>query len=263
MNTGIDNFTVRHDNSSQADPEKDEPGGEFSPHRIPLLEIPANAIPVPVITMDLSFLTQLNVLLQLMCVIIVAAYLLTRSRIFPEILDGRATITTQIILVIFFGALSVYGSISGIEFLGSVVNVRDLGPMLAGLLAGPWVGMGAGAIGAAYRLSLGGLTVIPCSITAIFAGLFGGLIWLYCKKKFAGWKIAVVFAVLMEVFHMVLTLVLVQPFESALTIVSRVYIPMILANAVGMYLFCLMVEHFRHEKKLKDGQKSPEKDTPS
>lgn len=211
--------------------------------------------------MVLSFFTQLNVLLQLMCVIIVAAYLLTRSRIFPEILDGKATIATQIILVLFFGALSVYGSISGIEFLGSVVNVRDLGPMLAGLLAGPWVGMGAGAIGAAYRLSLGGLTVIPCSITAIFAGLFGGLIWLYCKKKFAGWKIAVLFAVLMEVFHMVLTLVLVQPFDSALAIVSRVYIPMILANAVGMYLFCLMVEHYRHEKKLEEGQKDQHKDS--
>jgi len=206
--------------------------------------------------MDLSFLTQINVLLQLMCVIIVAAYLLTRTRIFPEILDGKATITTQIILVLFFGALSVYGSISGVEFLGSVVNVRDLGPMLAGLLAGPWVGMGAGAIGAAYRLSLGGLTVIPCSITAIFAGLFGGLIWLYCKKKFAGWKIAVVFAILMEVFHMVLTLALVQPFELAVTIVARACIPMILANALGMYLFCLMVEHFRREKNHEEGQKT-------
>jgi sigma-B regulation protein RsbU (phosphoserine phosphatase) len=87
--------------------------------------------------MDLSILTQLNVLLQLMCVIIVAAYLLTRSRIFPEILDGRATLIDKIILVLLFGGLSIYGSVSGIDFMGSVVNVRDLGPMLAGLLAGP------------------------------------------------------------------------------------------------------------------------------
>jgi len=200
--------------------------------------------------MDFSILTQLTVLLQLMCVIIVAAYLLTRSRIFPEILDGRPTITTQIILVILFGALSVYGTVSGIDFLGSVVNVRDLGPMLAGLLAGPWVGIGAGLIGAAYRFSMGGLTVYSCSVTAVFAGLFGGLIWLYCKKKFAGWKIAVLFAILMEVFHMVLTLLIARPFDQALTVVERVYIPMILANAIGMYVFCVMVENVKKEREL-------------
>jgi sigma-B regulation protein RsbU (phosphoserine phosphatase) len=185
-----------------------------------------------------------------MCVIVVAAYLLTRSRIFPEILDGRATLVTQIILVLLFGALSVYGTFSGIDFLGSVVNVRDLGPMLAGLLAGPWVGIGAGLIGAAYRFSLGGITVYSCSVTAVFAGLFGGLIWLHAKKKFAGVKIAVLFAILMEVFHMVLTLLIARPFDDALAIVSRVYIPMIVANAVGMYVFCIMVENYRHEREL-------------
>jgi len=200
--------------------------------------------------MDLSILTQLNVLLQLMCVIIVAAYLLTRSRIFPEILDGHPTIVTQIILVVLFGALSVYGTISGIDFMGSVVNVRDLGPMLAGLLAGPWVGVGAGLIGAAYRFSMGGITVYSCSVTAIFAGLFGGLIWLYCKRKFAGWKIAVLFAILMEVFHMVLTLLIARPFDAALAIVGQVYIPMIIANAIGMYLFCVMLENVRSERNL-------------
>jgi len=200
--------------------------------------------------MDLSILTQLNVLLQLMCVIIVAAYLLTRSRIFPEILDGHPTIVTQIILVLLFGALSVYGTISGIDFMGSVVNVRDLGPMLAGLLAGPWVGIGAGLIGAAYRFGMGGITVYSCSVTAIFAGLFGGLIWLYCKRKFAGWKIAVLFAILMEVFHMVLTLLIARPFDAALAIVGQVYIPMIIANAIGMYLFCIMLENVRSERNL-------------
>lgn len=197
--------------------------------------------------MDLSFLTQLNVLLQLMCVVIVAAYFLTRSRIFPEILEGHATLCTRIILVVFFGALSVYGTWSGIDFLGSVVNVRDLGPMLAGLLAGPWVGLGAGLIGAAFRFSLGGTTVYPCSITAIIAGVLGGLIWLYCKKRFAGVTIAVIFAVLMEVFHMALTLAMVRPFDTAFAIVARVAVPMILANAIGMYLFCLMVGNVREE----------------
>jgi phosphoserine phosphatase RsbU/P len=197
-----------------------------------------------------TILTQLNVLLQLMCVIIVAAYILTRSRIFPEILDGHATLTDKIILILLFGGLSIYGSVSGIDFMGSVVNVRDLGPLLAGLLAGPWVGLGAGLIGAAYRLTMGGITVYACSVAAIFAGLFGGIIWLWKKKQWAGTKVAVVLAILMESFHMVLALVMVTPFESALAVVTRVYVPMVVANAIGMYVFCLMVEEFRHEREL-------------
>ncbi len=200
--------------------------------------------------MDGSFLPQFNVLLQLICVIIVAAYLLTQSRIFPEILDGNPTLKTRIILILFFGGLSVYGSISGIDFLGSIVNVRDLGPMVAGLLAGPWVGIGSGLIGAAYRLSMGGITMYSCSITAIFAGFFGGLIWIYYKKKFAGTTVAVTFAVLMEVFHMALTLMMVKPFDEAVAIVSRVYLPMVLANAAGMFVFAMMVKNIQKERKI-------------
>jgi sigma-B regulation protein RsbU (phosphoserine phosphatase) len=209
--------------------------------------------------MDFSILTQLNVLLQLMCVIIVAAYLLSRSRIFPQILDGHPTVKVRVLLVLFFGALSVYGTISGIDFLGSVVNVRDLGPMAAGMLAGPYVGIGAGLIGAAYRFSMGGLTVYSCSITAVFAGLFGGLIWLHYQRKFAGPVVAVIFAILMEIFHMLLTLAIARPFDAALAVVSRVYIPMIVANAIGMYVFALMVEDFRHEQALQEEHDAREK----
>ncbi|NLD57549.1 MAG: SpoIIE family protein phosphatase [Methanomicrobiales archaeon] len=200
--------------------------------------------------MDVSILSSLLVLLQLIGVIVVVAYLLTRSRIFPEILDGHPTVKTQIILIILFGALSVYGTLSGIDFLGARINVRDLGPMLAGLLAGPWVGIGAGIIGALHRLTLEGFTVYSCSIATVFAGLFGGLIWLFKKRKFAGITIAVIFAILMEAFHMALTLVMCRPFDQALAVVSLVSIPMILANAAGMFVFSLMVENLQSERRM-------------
>lgn len=200
--------------------------------------------------MDTSILSSLLVLLQLICVIIVVAYLLTRSRIFPEILDGHPTFRTQIILMLLFGALSIYGTLSGIDFLGARINVRDLGPMLAGLLAGPWVGLGAGLIGAAHRLTLGGFTVYSCSIATVFAGLFGGLIWLHQKRKFAGTTIAVLFAILMEGFHMALTLAVCQPLDQAIAVVSMVSLPMILANAAGMFVFASMVENIQNERKM-------------
>lgn len=200
--------------------------------------------------MDYSIANSLLVLLQLIAVIIVVAYLLTRSRIFPEILDGHPTLKTQIILILLFGALSVYGTLSGIDFLGARINVRDLGPMLAGLLGGPLVGIGAGLIGAAHRMTLGGFTVYSCSLATVFAGLFGGLIWLYYKRKFPGIMVAVLFAVLMEGFHMALTLAVCRPFDQALAVVSMVSLPMILANAAGMFVFALMVENIQNERKM-------------
>jgi phosphoserine phosphatase RsbU/P len=190
------------------------------------------------------------ILLQLMGVIIIVAYFLTRSRIFPEILDGRPTLRTQIVLVLLFGALSIYGTLSGIEVEGAYINVRDLGPMVAGLLAGPFVGTAAGLIGALFRLTLGGFTVYACSITAVFAGLFGGLIWLHHKRRFSGIATAVIFSILMELFHMALILAISRPFDEALEVVWAVVLPMILANTTGVFIFAFMVENFQNERRM-------------
>ncbi|HXX56109.1 MAG TPA: SpoIIE family protein phosphatase [Methanoregula sp.] len=200
--------------------------------------------------MDFSILSSLLVLLQLICVIIVAAYLLTRSRLFAEVLDGNAGIRTQLVLILFFGALSIYGTLSGVDLMGAIVNVRDLGPMVAGLVGGPVVGVGAGLIGALHRLTLGGFTVYSCALATVLAGLFGGLIWWINKRNFPGILVAVLFAILMEGLHMALVLVMDSPFDQALAVVSNLSLPMILANAAGMFVFAFMIENLRHERKM-------------
>ena len=200
--------------------------------------------------MATTILSSLLVLLQMMCVVIVVAYLLTRSRFFTDVLDGHPTIKIQILLVLIFGALSVYGTVAGVEFLGAIINIRDLGPMLAGMLGGPVVGVGAGLIGAAYRFSLGGFTAYSCSLATVLAGLFGGLIWLASKRKFAGITIAVIVAIVMEGLHMLLTLAICRPFDQALAVVQMVSIPMITANAAGMFVFAFIIENLQNERKM-------------
>ncbi|MCX6697181.1 MAG: SpoIIE family protein phosphatase, partial [Methanoregula sp.] len=200
--------------------------------------------------MATSIFTTLLVLLQMMCVIVVVAYLLTRSRIFFDMLDGRTSLKVQLLLILIFGALSIYGTVSGVDVLGAIVNVRDLGPMVGGLIGGPVVGLGAGLIGAAYRSTLGGVTVVPCTIATILAGLFGGLIWLANHKRFVDIKIAVLFAVLMEGLHMGLTLLLVRPFSLAVGVVANVGLPMILANAVGVFIFAFIITNLENERRM-------------
>jgi len=197
-----------------------------------------------------TIVSLLVLLIQLASVFIVVAYLLTRSKFFAEVLDGHLTIRNRLILIVVFGALSIYGTVGGFEVLGAYVNVRDLGPMVAGLVGGPVVGLGAGLIGALHRASLGGFTVVPCTISTVLAGLFGGLIWLANGRRFPSMTIVVSFAVLMEGLHLLLVLALCQPFEQALEVVRLFSIPFILANAGGMFIFAFIIKNLEHERKM-------------
>jgi sigma-B regulation protein RsbU (phosphoserine phosphatase) len=199
--------------------------------------------------MALFMIDDLLVLIQMICVIVVVAYLLTRQRFFTDVLDGHPSFKAQVLLTLVFGVLSIYGTMSGITVLGAPINVRDLGPMVAGLTCGPFVGIGAGLIGAAYRMTLGGFTVYACSLATVLAGLLGGLIWLLNGKKFPGTRISVEFAVLMEGLHMLLVLVIATPFAMALALVVAVAFPMIIANALGMFIFSFIITNLQEERK--------------
>src|SRR5512136_2610092 len=124
--------------------------------------------------MAISLISDSLVLLQAVSVIVVAAILISHSPYFMQIIEGRQTRKSQMLLVLFFGLVSIYGSVIGINVLGAIINVRDLGPLVAGLACGPLVGLGAGLIGAAFRLTEGGFTAVACSILVTLAGLFGG-----------------------------------------------------------------------------------------
>jgi len=201
--------------------------------------------------MDTISLTILTDLVEKICVIFVLAYILTRLKYFTEVIDGKLTIKNQLILIFIFGGISIYGSYSGVDIFGAVANVRDLGPMVAGLIGGPIVGLGAGLIGGLHRLTMGGFTCIPCSLSTILAGGLAGIIYLANKKHFVGIGGAVLFSVLMESFHMLLALILASPFSQALGVVEDLFIPMILANAVGMFIFALMISNRIKERKTK------------
>ena len=195
-----------------------------------------------------SLLSTSIVLFQMMCVIVVFAYLITRTRFFSEVLDGVFTWKNQLFLIVLFGILSIYGSESGISILGAPINVRDLGPVVGGLVAGPLVGVMSGLIGALYRLTMGGFTMVPCTIATILAGLIAGLVYIVAGKKFPGITVAVSLAVIIEGIHMGLVLLISRPLSQAVAVVSDVAFPMIVANAAGMFIFSFIIANLKKEK---------------
>ncbi|HOX35943.1 MAG TPA: SpoIIE family protein phosphatase [Methanoregulaceae archaeon] len=200
--------------------------------------------------MDIPIVATSLTLLEMSCVIIVAAYLISRSRYFAEVLKGHPSVKTQAVLAVAFGLVSIYGTISNIEVLGAIINVRDLGPMVAGLTCGPLVGLGAGLIGASHRMTLGGFTMVSCSFATVLAGLLGGIIWWFNNKKFVGIKIAVLFAIEMEALHMVLALLICRPLADAIRVVENATIPMMFANALGMLIFAVIIVNLINERRV-------------
>lgn len=187
-------------------------------------------------------------LVKEMAFILVIAYLITRTRYFSEILAKKFTFENQVVMILIFGAFSILGTYASAEIAGVTPNVRDLGPMIGGLVGGPFIGLGAGLIGGVHRYLLGGFTCVPCTLSTILAGLIGGAIYLLKKGEFVSIPVAVAFAAFMESFHMALTLLLAKPYSQALMAVKSASIPMILSNSIGMLIFAFIISNLIKER---------------
>ena len=202
--------------------------------------------------MDLNILQTCILLFQMICVIIVFAYLFTRSRFFIEVLERRPALATQVLLVVIFGILSIYGLTSGISVSGANANIRDLGPIIGGLTCGPYVGLGAGLIGAAYRMSMGGPNVLAAAAGPIIAGLAAGLVYLAARREIISTKWAIIFTIAVESFVSALALIvrIVGGNSSGvMTILINVAIPMIILTTIAVAIFSLIVHNLINEKK--------------
>ncbi|WP_242849000.1 PP2C family protein-serine/threonine phosphatase [Syntrophomonas palmitatica] len=195
------------------------------------------------------------ILIKNMSVIIVLAYVLTRTEAFNEILQKRINYRHKLALIGIFGLFSIYGTLSGEYVLGVTINIRDMGPAIAGLIGGPLVGLGAGLIGGLHRYTMGGITCLGCSISTVVAGLAGGLIYYFRQGRLISVTGAVVFGVLMETFHMGFSLMVSRPYDLALAAIKVASLPMIISNALGLGIFTFIVANLikeRHTEAVKE-----------
>ncbi|MDD4238771.1 MAG: SpoIIE family protein phosphatase [Desulfotomaculaceae bacterium] len=197
-------------------------------------------------------------LVNSMAVVIVITYIITRSSFYGEIMAKKFSPLNRLLLVLIFGAFSIYGTLGGIELLGAFANIRDLGPTIAGLIGGPIVGLGAGLIGGLHRFTLGGFTCYSCSLSTVLAGLIGGGIYLLRKGDFPSIKGAVILSVAIEILHLCLTLIISKPFSQAFTLVQQIIAPMILANGAGMAVFAFMVNNLIKERAMETAKRQIE-----
>ena len=198
--------------------------------------------------------TSLEMLIQLFeraALLLICLFFMTRIPRFKEILqkDSHSPIELFVITIIFC-SFAIFGTYSGIEVEGSLVNVRIIVVVSGGILFGPWVGIITGIVSGAHRylIDVGGITSVPCLITSIMAGIVSGYINRRVKKSLR-WIYGIAAGMVLEILTMLLILVMANPFELGLDIVSKIAFPMIIGE-VSIGLIVLLVMSVEGEKEM-------------
>ncbi len=201
--------------------------------------------------------------LEKAAIIVLFAYVLFRVPLLRPFAEQRTSSRrAKILLGVVFGLFSIYGTLSGLPVLGGVINIRDMGPMIAGLVGGVVPGVVAGTMGGTQRLLMGiadweayGLTAIPCALSTLLIGLAAGLI--YRRRGLLRPLHAGLGGALLEAGHIMLAVVFaghptemlrLSTIQTAWIEVGRpAALPMILANSLGVAMFMAVFGLYRRE----------------
>ena len=180
-----------------------------------------------------------NLLLTIGLLMLIATMLTKLPMVRSMLLEDSHAMGSRAALAVIFGLVSIFSTYTGVRAQGAIVNTRVIGVLAAGLLGGPYVGIGAAVIGGLHRylFDIGGFTAVSCAVSTFVEGLIGSAF----SKRFKAGKIdgAGVFLItaLAEIGQMAIILLISRPFPAALDLVCLIAFPMIIMNALGMVVF--------------------------
>ena len=208
----------------------------------------------------------LLVMLERLGIIVTVAFVMTRFKFVRNLIEQREiSWFHRFSVIIMFGLFGIIGTYTGLTVnpeqatytrwaleIGegeAIANSRVIGVVVAGLLGGWKVGLGAGIIAGFHRYSLGGFTGFSCGLSTILAGAIAG--YFYKKNKnhrIISLQTALIVGALAEAIQMGIILLIARPFEQALKLVESIGVPMIVANGIGAALFILIIRNVIHEE---------------
>ena len=181
-------------------------------------------------------------LLQQMCVFLVIAWLMSKTRLFIPLMQVTVRLPHKLLCYITFSVFCIMGTYFGLHIEDSIANTRAIGAVMGGLLGGPVVGGLVGLTGGLHRYSLGGMTALSCMVSTITEGLIGGILHSVLIKRGRVDKLFNPFTaggitLLAEIVQMLIILMIARPFADALQLVGRISAPMIVTNSLGAAMF--------------------------
>lgn len=206
------------------------------------------------------------VMLERLGIIVTVAFVMTRFQFIRHLIEKREISNrNQMSVIWMFGFFGIIGTYTGLTVnpeqatylrwvveLGegeAIANSRVIGVVVAGLLGGWKVGVGAGIVAGVHRFFLGGFTGFACGLSTIIAGMIAGYFYKRNRNnRIISLQTALVVGMLAEAVQMGIILLVARPFEQSLSLVASIGVPMIVANGIGTAIFILIIRNVVHEE---------------
>ena len=173
---------------------------------------------------------------------VTAIYVVLTVLIWKFTRKRRITLPIKLGIGVIYGFGAILSTHFGIDYSDMLLNVRDLGPLSAGLFFNPLSGILAGLIGGIERFiagtyfGVGSYTRIACSVSTCLAGFVaaGMHIFLFKRKKPSA-TYAFFMGAVIEVFHMYVVFITHRnDMSMAFYVVKTCSPPMIIFTGLGM-----------------------------
>ncbi|WP_022777252.1 SpoIIE family protein phosphatase [Butyrivibrio sp. AE3009] len=163
--------------------------------------------------------------------------------------DKKVTAFWRIFIGIIYGCCAVLSTHFGVAYSHMVLNVRDLGPLIAGLYFDSVSGIIAGLIGGIERyiagtyFGVGSYTRIACSLSTCLSGFVAAVLHIFIfKKKKPSATYSFFMGAVMEVFHMYVVFITHRnDMEMAFYVVKICSVPMIIFCGLGLAIVSLAI----------------------
>ncbi len=198
------------------------------------------------------------IMIERMGSLLVLTFILTRIPLFRQLLDREVRFHTAISFSLLFGLFGIAGTYAGVVVKGTeyvpsfwifplqpdetIATSSLVGVVIAGLLGGPIVGVGAGVITGLHLYTLGGMTALAGALSAPITGLLAGFVArFFTNERVISPAKSLFIGMFAPILHMGLILIFSTPAEAARDIVNVIGIPMVLTNSISIAIFTTMI----------------------
>lgn len=198
------------------------------------------------------------ILLERIGLLLLVAFMLTQIPGFRSLLDRDIAWDTVFYHALIFGLMGILGAHTGvimdqeslvIESWKLTVDNHEILissgmviVMIAGLLGGPYVGLGSGLIVSLYMVYIGGGAWFANSLINPFAGLITG--WtgqFFSDERVIAPVKALFIGMFPPVLYMGMILMFIPDQEAGIRIVNHIGIPLVLTNAIALAIITMMI----------------------
>lgn len=198
-------------------------------------------------------------LLERVGLIILIAYLLMNVPYFKKVMTKREKGATQLQLLLIFGLFAVISNFTGVEIKNnqiisseifyklsddtSLANTRILIISVAGLVGGPYVGIGGGVISGLSRYFMGGEAAYTYIISSVVVGIIAGYVGHRSlrENRYPTIVQGVIIGAVLEMIQMLCIILFSPDKASSFELVQFIALPMISINSLGSAIFLSII----------------------